>query len=249
MIITELAGGYGNLVTLENGVVRKEFKENQFTKVSPATRKKREEISLRYFAKSGIVPQLLGSDETTLWMEFIDGQNSLERAKQGEPVSEEAGFMLSQIHQRINRPDRYLRQEFERKFSFAQWRGSELFKYLGLDARVLPNWDRVLDSGTTRIHGDYWLANIIGGRVIDWEFGRIGTPYQDFAAMELWTFSEYGGRKEFWQGYGRDVCQDSVNAFVKYECLDYLGDVSVEDFKAEEGDGFYHHKAQLITQL
>ena len=249
MVITELAGGYGNLVTLENGVVRKEFKENQFTRVSPATRKKREEISLRYFGQSGIAPQLLESNETTLWIEFIEGQNLLERAKQGVSVTEEAGSLLSRIHQQVNRPHYYLRQELERKIAFAQWRGAALFDYLSVDPGVTPDWDKVSEVGTTRIHGDYWLANIVGGKVIDWEFGRIGTPYQDFAAMELWTFGEYGGRTEFWRGYGRKACEESINAFVKYECLDYLGDVSIEDFKAEAEDGFYHHKAQLIRQL
>lgn len=71
----------------------------------------------------------------------------------------------------------------------------------------------------TYIHGEFCPNNIIlapkGMYVIDWETSGYGSPYEDFAHMDLFGFRKYGlSHYAFYQGYGEMPDEDMVRDFV-----------------------------------
>ena len=117
------------------------------------------------------------------------------------------------------------------------------------------DWSKVANRGVVRLYGDYWLGNIIeakggGGLVaIDWELSRPGIVFEDFAIAQLWICREFENGKKFWDGYGEEPDAETVSEFLKLRCLEFLATTTVEAFRREKENGFYHDKANVLLEL
>lgn len=166
------------------------------------------------------------------------------------------GALLRVIHQPVNRPVHYLRQSFEKRARQSATTSQALLEILGLsNIPFTVDWQEVYQFGTRRIHGDFHLGNIIEGqhgtKIIDWEYARPASPFQEFALAELNIFYKHGQqlREAFWAGYGSRPQQKTINEYIKWQCLRYLGSISLEHFQQETLDGFYHSHANILKNF
>src|SRR5260221_9191414 len=206
-----LTGGYGNLVVREGSIVRKHFQPNPYTSISPEVRLAREVAALSKFQFFGIAPILFDVESQAIIQEHIKGENLEEKAKRGEVVLHKAGHVLRQIHiptmQIID-----IKNDFEEKAIKLISDTKLLLEREGINIKFSVNWTEVLKRGSTWIHGDFWLANVIAANerivVIDWEFAKFGSPFEDFAAITLWGTRKYGQEKGLSDAYGDSPPED-----------------------------------------
>lgn len=248
-----LTGGYINDVIRRGDVVTKTYEHDELLGIDAMIRKRREELALHRFGES-LSPQVVFSRDNQLGQEFISGSSLEDLAKQGdETVFAEAGALLSRIHTPLPRDPKYLQQAFEQRLRTHTNAALPLLVAEGIDPTCTPNWEAVAQLGTTRVHRDYWLGNIIRGKketkVIDWEIAGIGSPYEDLAIVELWIVKEYGHKEAFYQGYGKQVDQQTVNAYLKAKCIQFLATTTLSSYASEAEGGFYHNKIALLKSL
>jgi aminoglycoside phosphotransferase (APT) family kinase protein len=238
----KVEGGFVNSVFKTNGTITKIFEGEDLVDKSVEERLKREALALRRFG--GVVaPALLRIGSDSIVQAFLSGVNA--ETLEQKPFYE-AGRLLRQVHVPIRRNPEYLRQHIEQRFNKAREKTIEMFDLTNVNMDV--DWNEVFRFGTTRVHRDFWLGNIIVNdkdlRLIDWEFSGIGSPYEDFAIAELWIFREYGGREEFYAGYGRRPDQKTVEQFLKMKCIEFLA-----TYKGKDPIGFYRNKLEVLYSL
>lgn len=255
----KLSGGYANDIFLENGIVYKIFKDTTLSAASANTRLNRERLALLRFAPTGIAPAFLGmAQDDELLMEFVQGESFDKKAERGEvDIFGSAGRLLKSIHAPVASDPHVIKQTFDhhtqRVLHIAQ--GNELFSGFDFKQVDFPiNWNLIYTQRPTRIHGDFWLGNIKetpNGEVkaIDWEYSRIGTPYQDFVSVYLFTILKYGHADEFWKGYGSTPHKETLDQFVRQQCFRYMATCGPEKFAAEKNDGFYHSMWNIFKEL
>ena len=249
----KLEGGFINNVFLENGIVIKIFSNDNLVGTPSHERLERERRALSIFG-GALAPRLISNKDVTLHQEFIEGESYETMARQGEKVFEVAGSMLAKVHRFkfSNRvPPSYYLGRFEKAIKLAR-------PVLNLE-QIFPRfevaWDIVYELGMRYIHGDFWLGNIIGKigkepKIIDWEFSGAGSPYEDFAIVDLWIFREFAdSEQDFWRGYGFRPNQETINSFLILRCIEFLATVTLENYLKEEKDGFYHNKITTLRSL
>ncbi len=254
MATEQLKGGFINRVERTNGHVVKDYRNGYLkTGIPDLQRQQRESIALRIFG-GRIAPKLLHEEPLTTHQEFVEGGSYEQKFLEGEDVLREAGSLLKQIHVPVTRPLQYLIDDYHARLQRYYQKALPILVTAGVDPILIePNWNEVTKLGTTRVHRDFWLANIMGtngtSKVIDWEFSGIGSPYEDFAISDLWIFREYGGRDQFYRGYGLVPDQRSVDAYLQQRCLQFLSTCTPEAFRLEPDDGFYHNKIVTIKNI
>lgn len=239
----ELTGGYINTVRADNGFVIKDYVSSILP--NEKLRQAREFFALKRL-RGTIAPKVGEIQGTTMSQEFVGGY-VLEEAIKTEQDYYDAGKLLADIHQPVHRSFEYTRQYYERQYAKNADNAVVSPPLLTLD------WDKVQEMGSTHIHRDYWLGNVIRNghrlKAIDWEFAGIGSPYEDFAIADLWIFREHGGEDAFWEGYGQTPDKDTIREFLKMKCVEFLSRVTPDEFDQEPEDGFYHNKADLLATL
>lgn len=249
-----LEGGFINQVYLEDGVVIKIFDNDAMVGISSVERMKKEAAALKMFG--GVAaPRLLSCEGTTLRQEFIDGVSYETRARHGEQIFQAAGTLLADIHCSIPTTNRVLRSYYDARFSKAIELASPILKLEQLAPVFDVSWKIVEKWGAGYVHGDFWLGNVLGQdgekpKAIDWEFSGIGSPYEDFAIVELWIFREFPGSEHgFWAGYGKRPDQATINVFLILRCVEFLATTTLDNYLSEEKDGFYHNKVAVLRTL
>lgn len=255
----KLEGGFINEVYLENGIVIKIFGNDELVGIPSAKRLFQESKALRIFGGT-IAPRLIHIEGLTLKQEYIEGETYEIKARRGEQVFEVAGALLEKIHKQ--RMDNDLLPEFlqyplyyESRFAKAREIAEPILKAEQLSVEFDVNWEHARTLGRCYIHGDFWLANIIGKeskkpKVIDWECSGVGSPYEDFAIADLWILREFPGSEvDFWKGYGIKPDQETINAFLVLRCVEFLATTTLDKYLLEEKDGFYHNKITVLRTL
>ncbi|MBI4992063.1 MAG: aminoglycoside phosphotransferase family protein [Candidatus Harrisonbacteria bacterium] len=249
----QLEGGFINKVYLENGIVIKVFGNDELVGIPSAERLKREKTALEIFGGM-VAPRLLHSEGLILHQEYIEGETYEIKARRGEQVFEVAGKILARIHRhQINR-DQTSQSYYEARFAKALAIAKPILDTEQLPVKFEVDWKLVRAFGACYIHGDFWLANIIGKeeapKVIDWEFSGPGSPYEDFAIADLWILREFpGSETNFWKGYGRKPDPKTVNAFLVLRCIEFLATTTLDKYLLEEKDGFYHNKVATLHEI
>lgn len=250
----KLEGGFINQVYLENGVVIKIFDNDALVGVSAAERIYNEAAALRIFGGT-IAPRLIEVEGITLKQEYIEGESYEEQARRGKDVFCVAGELLAGIHARGAVGGEVLRENYLARFARAIVVTKIILELEGLTPHFDVSWELVSHWGVSLIHRDFWLGNILGNdgaqpKVIDWEFFGIGSPYEDFAIVDLWIFREFpGSEKQFWKGYGRVPDSKTIDAFLTLRCVEFLATTTIDKYLLEEKDGFYHNKVAVLKTL
>lgn len=257
--LERLEGGFINEVYKKDGVVLKHFSGDELVGKPAHLRARREKHSLVKFG-GHLAPKLLGFDnKDELFQEFVQGElveNILEEIEY--QVFVQAGEVLRKIHTPVNRNPEYLREDFESMLAVNYQTAKPLLAAEQVDIEICVDWPEVYRWGTTRVHRDFWLGNLIdtrdGLKVVDWEFSGIGSPYEDFAMVDLWIIRDNETRfpdvsRKFWQGYGVQPNQDIIKEFLKTRCIEFLSTTSINDYKKEPSGGFYHNKIALLRSL
>ncbi|MBI2064873.1 MAG: aminoglycoside phosphotransferase family protein [Candidatus Yanofskybacteria bacterium] len=248
-----LEGGFINNVFLEDGIVVKVFSNDGLVGMSSYERLERERRALSIFGGT-LAPRLISSQGVVLRQEFIEGESYETMARRREEVFEAAGRILAKIH-RFQFPDRTLPPYYLGRFRRAVEYTRPILELEQISPVFEVAWDIIYEQGVRYVHGDFWLGNIIGKigedpKVIDWEFSRVGSPYEDFAIVDLWIFREFSGSEhDFWRGYGIRPDQEMINSFLVLKCVEFLATVTLEDYLKEENDGFYHNKITTLKSL
>ena len=144
---------------------------------------------------------------------------------------------------------------FQTRFNKAIILASPILILERLSPTFNVSWKIVSEFGSRYIHGDFWLGNIIGKarekpKVIDWEFSGIGSPFEDFAIVDLWIFREFlNSSYSFWAGYGKRPDQKTIDAFLVLRCVEFLSTTTIENYLSEEVNGFYHNKVEVLRTL
>lgn len=259
LIMIELEGGAINNVYLnDQGNVIKHFNgRNASFDLSavgkaPEHRQRREIIALRHFSPH-LAPSLLGVSEDHIVQEYVHGTDLESRARGGEDIFEEAGTILRRIHTPVKRHPSYLKDSFFSMVDRTYPKAKPILDKEGISPDFDIDWGVIENEGTTRLHGDYWLGNVIknghGSRVIDWEFAGIGSPYEDFAIVELWIMREFQNPKHFWNGYGKMPDQHTIEQYLKLKCIEFLATTTVDAYNREKPDDFYHNKVDILKTL
>jgi tRNA A-37 threonylcarbamoyl transferase component Bud32 len=251
--LKKLEGGLINQVYLDGGIVIKTFGNDNLVGVSSSRRIRNESDALMIFGGT-IAPHLISYKGNVLWQEFIEGEIYESRARRGERVFESAGRVLAEIHNaRIISdisPNHYLA-----RFRRAVLGAIPILNLENLSPQFEVSPDIVREWSVRYIHGDFWLGNLIGKdeerpKAIDWEFSGTGSPFEDFAIVELWIFREFlDSDIDFWRGYGRKPDQETINSFLILRCVEFLATATIEQYLLEESDGFYHNKVKVLKSL
>lgn len=249
-----LEGGFINQVYLDNGIIRKTFGNDGLVGISSEKRMQNELTALKIFGGT-IAPQLISHTGITLCQEFIEGETYEAKARRGEKVFEVAGNILAEIH-RFGKAEKIAETpNFIARFEHALQVARPILELEELSPSFLVD-DRVLDKWEARyIHRDFWLGNVLGQdnarpKVIDWEFSGIGSPFEDFAIVEIWIFREFpGSRDSFWHGYGKRPDHGTINSFLILRCVEFLSTTTLDQYLLEEKDGFYHNKSVILRSL
>ncbi len=260
--IERLGGGFVNEVYRLNGQVFKYFPNDGLVRQSGEERARREKFALERFG-GDLAPTLMGFDRRVLIEEFLEGQlleNSVRRL--GLRAFEETGEVLRRIHSPVRRDFSYTRDEFESRVDKDTTNAGAILSHEGVASKINIDWNKVSELGTTRVHRDFWFGNIIVGnnhsnnhmRVIDWEFSGIGSPYEDFAIVDLWVLREYqrnypGCDESFWKGYDFHPDGEAIKEFLKARCISFLATTTLDAYMRENDDGFYHNKVQVLKEL
>ncbi len=254
----KLTGGFINEVFRENGVVIKHFKGEELVGKARQSRKLRETHALKVFGNK-LSPSFLGFDgRGDLLQTFIPGEIVENLALRKEAVDfAKLGNLLKEIHKPVVRNPHYLKTDFDYRLHTSISKARLILEYEGIELSVDVDWEDVFSWGTTRVHRDFWMGNIISNTtkmvVIDWEFSGIGSPYEDFAIADLWIFREYENhypklRDEFWKGYGKKPGEHNIREFLKARCVEFIATTSLSAYKDEEENGFYHNKVRILKE-
>jgi len=257
-----LAGGFINDVCLvsevDRRVVEKIYAGDEKIGKERGERMRREALALRCFYPRGIAPQLFFKDNNFLWQEFVEGNNleevlcNLNDDKQKTKLFLKLGEVLRNIHTPVRRSPLYLQEDLEKKWQTAleEVKEGKHFDISRVTLREI-DWDEVFRRGTTRVHRDFWPGNVIitvGGKikVIDWELAGIGSPYEDFAILELWTFPGHSDEviSAFWTGYREWPNKEVTLAFLQRRLIQFLA-----TYRGEDPIGFYEDKWRLLLEL
>jgi tRNA A-37 threonylcarbamoyl transferase component Bud32 len=253
----ELGGGFINRVCLVDGIVRKEYAGDEKVGKTGWERRIREGLALRRFHSLGIAPQLFSQDDNCLLQEFVEGFN-LEnllpnlRDKEKEELFRRLGMILHMIHIPLRRNPLYLKEDLEKKWAMALMEVNRNGHFDLSKVRLREiDWFEVFRVGTRRVHRDFWPGNVIITpegeiKVIDWELAGFGSPYEDFAILELWTFPNQRKKviSAFWEGYGQRPNDKVTKAFLQRRLIQFLS-----TYKGEDPIGFYENKWKLLLEL
>ena len=255
-----LAGGFINDCYHRDTVVVKEYQSDKLCGQEGSRRRERERMSLNKFGNGhGIAPTLIEMTPNTLLQEFLHG-DVLENVQKTEEDLFYTGKLLRNIHTPVSRAFNITRSDYEGKFKRHVSKAIFILNEEGINPHIDINWNKVEESGTTRIHRDYWLGNVMRTRdanklpsqrykAIDWEFAGIGSPYEDFSIAHMWIFRVYGGEDFFWEGYGSTPDKDTIREFLKLKTVEFISRCGYNDYMNESKDGFYHKKTQILRGL
>lgn len=249
----KLEGGFINEVYAKDGVVVKRFTNSELVGISDEQRLFRETRALRKFGNLGLSPRLVSNGKEELKQEFIPGEVWEVKARRGEKVFREAGSLLRQIHEPVKTSTKLIYDLVMNKWVKHLRSAKEVLDYEKLDLDLEIDWEVVFGQGVSRVHRDFWLGNVIGDgepKVIDWEFSGVGSPYEDFAIVELWILKEFANSADdFWDGYGVVPDMQTVDEFLKARCVEFLATMNLKDYLIEDEDGFYHNKVRVLRSL
>lgn len=270
-MLERLSGGFINGVYKMGTAVVKDYGGEELIGIDKHHRYVREKTALHHYKDHPLVrvPEVYAHhpDDSRIEMEYIDGfplDEHVRKASQEERIKimTQAGLILKHIHQPVRTQlDAYeaLRQRTEHHLMQA----APVLEAEGLDADELfhivtnsVDRDAVQKMGTTRVHRDYWLNNLLyDGQnvqgVIDWELSGIGSPYEDFAVVDLWIAREHPDSDHFWEGYGARPDRRTTLAFLLGKCGQFLSTVPSDKYQEERdtGGGFYTDKIDIIHQI
>lgn len=270
-----LEGGFINNVQaqLDNGnpTVTKRFTGESLTGVPVGQRLRREHVALKRFSRFGIAPQPLEvhPDRGRIVMEYVpstlylDDHIKMTSGDEKKHILHEAGTLLHQVHQSVNHDTQAYLTRYTTKTIQSLQKTEQLSLGEGIDVlQVFHRIDTTLKSeeakrqGITHIHRDPWLNNflytdkqIVG--LIDWEFAGIGSPYEDFAVVDLWITREHGDTSAFWEGYGQIPERTTLLGFVLAKCVQLLGNTDIKAYTQEkqQGGGFYTNKVAIVKHI
>lgn len=255
----KLEGGFINEVFRENGSVYKHYTGENLVGQSSHLRKLRELYALKRFG-GNLAPELVSLDGANgIYQEFLQGSVLETIVPELTPADFfQTGQLLRQIHTPVNSSFLYTQNRLLTVEARYRRQTQPLLDHLALTINLNFDFSTVAQLGVTRVHRDFWLGNVIatpnGLKAIDWEFSGLGSPYEDFAIVDLWVIREYQSIHPylfdaFYSGYGFIPDQATVIEFLKLRCLQFLATTTVADFKSEPNDGFYHNKVQLLRTL
>ena len=161
-------------------------------------------------------------------------------------------MILHMIHIHLRRNPLYLKEDLEKKWEMALMEVNRNGHFDLSKVRLREiDWFEVFSVGTRRVHRDFWPGNVIITpqgeiKVIDWELAGFGSPYEDFAILELWTFPNQGKEviSAFWEGYGQRPNDEVTKAFLQRRLIQFLS-----TYKGEDPIGFYENKWKLLLEL
>lgn len=264
-----LGGGTVNQVFFDHstGVVTKSFRTGNGISIHAGQR-----LTAEVFALSSIpiAPVFLGRNCTSVYMSHLDGEKHLDSAVAVESEStrvnvyQTAGATLSQIHNCCRQPipSGHFLGHLSAAVKNLDAAAPRLSQY-GINtldvidylhnhhARVTQEVNR---HGLTWTHGDFWLNNLIGqlkngvfrlNGVIDWELGKVDTPYVDFAIALLSVEMPHPeSSQHLWKSYGLTPDVRTKNFFAVMKVLDW---VAADPHSGLESD-FYQPKIDFIRQ-
>jgi len=249
----ELIGGFINRVSQDDGTVRKVFTHDELVGIPHARRKRNEAKALSIFGGT-LAPKLLEEGENYIIQEFIPGELYEQRARRGENVFADAGRLLANIHKPFLGNPPIVKRYYEKRFQNASIKTQDILQQEHVSVVFDADWHEVYAKGITCLHKDFWLGNVLGSngskpKAIDWEFAGVGSPYEDFAIVDLWIIREFPNSETFWDGYGMIPQQKTVSAFLKLKCLEFLATTTLYAYNKEESQGFYHNKISVLKNL
>lgn len=166
--------------------------------------------------------------------------------------------MLREIHQPVKSSFDYFIHKHTQKTKSSLSKASPILETEELEISLNVDWDMVRSAGITRVHRDFWFGNILNSnghlKAIDWEFAGIGSPYEDFAIVEMWIFREYEkqfplSRECFWEGYGKRPSEKVILEFLKARCVEILATTDLHLYMSENKGDFYHNKVDLLKKI
>lgn len=270
-MLERLGGGFINGVYKVGDSVVKNYGGEELIGIDRHHRYVREKTALHHYRDNPQVrvPEVYAHHpgDSKIEMEYIEGfplDDHVRRASEEERarILTQAGSILRHIHQPVRTQyDAYaaLRQRSEQYLTQA----APLLEGEGMDVdelyRMIANsvdLNELQRAGTTRVHRDYWLNNLLyDGQnvqgVIDWELSGIGSPYEDFAVVDLWIAREHGDTDRFWEGYGGVPDRRTTLAFLLGKCGQFMSTVPPEKYQEEResGGGFYTNKVDIMHQI
>lgn len=156
--------------------------------------------------------------------------------------------VLRGIHSPVKGYDNELLSRYLVEFGTFLEGASAILEAEKLDAALVNTWmtgmlGRCRGLGkVTTVHTDFWLENILldeDGQfyVIDWEFSRDGSPYEDLGVFFMNVHEHYltskGFCEAFFSSYDDSVDMGLVRAFCVYRCMRILSHVDFADYELE----------------
>ena len=189
---------------------------------------------------------------------MIQGSSFQLKAEKGENNQKLAGKILKKIHLPIKKPKNFLKNNFDAdvKKVFEHRYLRDLLELGGIKKiEFNVDWSEVFKLGWVFLHGDYWLEHIILSEkenqpyVIDWDYSTFGTPYQDFVTVQTSIIDIFNNGDDFWEGYGLIPDKNTINEYVKLECLRYFSFIRPDMYLREPKDGFYHKQMAILKKI
>lgn len=267
-----LPGGFINGLHRERDVVVKHYEGDRLIGVPWKERFLREKRALERFGDRAISPQLhdVSRWRRELTMEFIPSEvQQLDEYLHVAPPEERtalltsAGQLLRQVHEPAPRIDHYDIKRYYRKIDAALKKAEPVFAIAGLDGIALKHMmvdlidmNAVREAGATYVHRDPWMNNYVlhtnGNLVlVDWETSGIGSPYEDFAIVNLWIEREHGDIDAFWEGYGSKPDHNTVLGYLVGKCVQMLATATPHTYATElqNGGGIYSGKVAILREI
>lgn len=266
----ELTGGTTNKIYFEpsSGVVTKTFETGNGIGIPDTTRIQIEKHSLVHVPHA---PRYLGSTPTSISMSYVDGERQLDKAVYTYPegtqqhVFHRAGEILAEIHGLDRYPLNDFHQKHIQRVSNLVLRNKDNLTSKNINPYNLFNGlketynpEEIDKHGLVWKHGDYWLNNLMGRRVnghyqidgvIDWEIAGVGSPYEDFAIVQMSIEDPHPDAvTPFWKGYGikpSDKLKDHFAVVKTLEWMLFENDETSGNFESS----FYKPKIELMRGL
>jgi aminoglycoside phosphotransferase len=260
----EYLSGHTNSVYRVGDTVVKTFEDLSLSSRSAIKRQRSEEYALRHYP---LTPNLIQIDENRLTMSRVVGHNHLDGEipflsdAQRDALYITVGQTLKLVHGFENALP--VGPKYHERLAVPS-----IAKVRGLNGKLGINHDGLIDYiinayepaevqkwGITVVHGDYWLDNIIvksasnkleTAGVIDWEMSGVGSPYIDFASVNLSIEMVHEGASlGFWKGYGAVPKQSVKTYFSTLKIIDWL----YGDSEVNPESGFYAPKLALLRRI
>lgn len=257
----------------DGATVTKHFIHDELAGTPASQRLRREHVALQRHSRLGMAPRPLEVDEKInhIVMEYIPSSFHLDdhihtvTGEERETILHQAGSLLQEVHVSVNHnTEAYLTQYAHKTFRALQKTGTLLLEE---DIDILRVFDTInttlrseeaREKGVTHVHRDPWLNNflysgddqkIVG--LIDWEFAGIGSPYEDFAVVDLWITREHGNTDVLWEGYGNIPDRKTLLGFVMAKAIQLLANTNPEAYRQEkqQGGGFYTNKITVMKDI